>query len=430
MDRLLKCPVCNKPLTELEYDKALGLWKNKQEHIKHLEDEQKKLKEQERLNRKKLDAERQKLKEQEENARKKLEDERNKLRRQEQIYKQRVKEQAKEFNRRQAKVVQDSKRILLEQAKKSAQQLKDQRNQLEKSYLQKMKTEIQNGVEKGVEEQKREFKKQQEDLKKTKSKMSQLENSLKVSAKKYEQANNEIKKLKEQMEKGITPQIEGLLEEGKLLAKLKELFPQDKFEHPGKGGDIIQYVVEQGKEIGKIVYECKKVKTFNKSHVEQAKEARRLRQADYAILVTNAFPSKKQYYFVEKTVFVISPISLEPITYTLRESLVKMALLKISNEAKQKAVQRVYDYLSSNEYNNKMNDVAGQLVDLGKDLKVEMTSHRKTWEKRYHIYRGIFTDIGMIDHRLKDLVQNRVEEKSRLFLPEKTKFIEIAELEK
>ena len=74
----------------------------------------------------------------------------------------------------------------------------------------------------------------------------------------------EERHVKEQIEKGITPQIEGLLEEGKLLAKLKELFQHDKFEHPGKRGDIIQSVIEQGKEIGKIVYECKKVKTFNK----------------------------------------------------------------------------------------------------------------------------------------------------------------------
>ncbi len=412
MERTLKCPVCGKPLTETEYDKALGLWKDKQEHIKHLVAEQKKLKAQEQINKKKLEAERKKLKEQEK------------------IYKDQVKEQANEFKKQQAKLLRDSKRILTEQAKKASLQMKDQRNQLEKSFNQKLKTEIKKGVDKGVEIQKKEFKKQQDDLKKTKNKMSQLENSLKVSAKKYEQANDEIKKLKEQIEKGITPQIEGLLEEDKLLAKLKELFPQDKFEHPGKAGDIIQIVLEQEKEIGKIVYECKKVKTFSKNHIEQAKEARKIRQADFAILVTNAFPTRKQYYFVENTVFVISPVSLEPITYTLRESLVKISLLKMSNEAKQKAVQRVYDYLSSNDYNNKMNDVASQLMDLGKDLKAEITSHKKTWEKRYHIYRDIFSDIGMIDYKLKDLIQNRIDEKSKLLLPEKSKFIRIDELEK
>lgn len=412
MEKKLKCPVCGKPLTQQEYDKALGLWKDKQEHIKHLLQEQKNLKEQERLNKKKFEAEKKKLQEQEK------------------IYKDQVKQQQVEFKKQQTKLVRDSKRLLAEQARKSTQQMKTQREQLERSFSQKLKNEIKKGVDKGVEEQKKAFKKQQDDLKKTKNKMIQLENSLKVSAKKYQQANEEIKKLKEQIEKGITPQIEGLLEEDKLLKKLKELFPQDIFEHPGKAGDIIQKVIEHEKEVGKIVYECKKVKTFSKNHISQAKEARKIRQADFAILVTNAFPSKKQYYFVENTVFVISPVSLEPITYTLRESLVRISLLKMSNEAKQKAVQRIYDYLSSNEYNNKMNDVAGQLIELGKDLKAEISSHKKTWLKRYDIYRDLFSDIGLIDYRLKDLMKNKIDGKSRLLLPEKSKYIRIDELEK
>jgi hypothetical protein len=379
-----KCPVCGKPLTEQEFDKALGLWKDKQEHIKHLEAEQKKLMQQELENKKKFEVEK------------------KKLQAKEQTYKKQLTDQAKNF--------------------------KQQQTELKTSLEKKMKTDITKGVEKGVKEQRQQFKKQEGELRKTQNKMKQLENSLNVSAKKYDTANAEIKKLKEQIEKGITPQIEGLLEEGKLLAKLKELFPIDRFEHPGKGGDIIQMIIEQRKEIGKIVYECKKVKTFNKHHVEQAKQARNFRQADFAILVTNAFPSKKQYYFVDKTVFVISPVSLEPITYTLRESLVKMAMLKMSNEAKQKAVQRVYDYLSSSDYNNKMNDVSNQLMELGKDLKQEIASHRRTWEKRYHIYSSVYSDITGINYSLKDLVQNRLEEKPRLMLPEKSKYLEIDEL--
>jgi hypothetical protein len=412
MERSLNCPVCGKPLTEVEYDKALGLWKGKQEHIKHLEAEQMKLKEQERLNKKKLEVERKRLKEQE------------------LAYKQQVQKQTRQFKQQQAQLLRDSKRVLSDQAKRSARQLKEQRDQLQRSFTQRVKAEVKKGVDQGVAEQKLEFKKAQADIQKSRNKMSQLQNSLKVSARRYEQSLDEIKKLKEQIERGITPQIEGLLEESKLLAKLKGLFPHDKFEHPGKGGDIIQFVIEQGKEIGRIVYECKKVKSFNKNHVEQAKEARRSRQADYAILVTNAFPSKKQYYFVDKTVFVISPVSLEPIIYTLRESLVRMALLKMTNEAKEKAVQRVYDYLSSSDYNNRMNEVAGTLMDLGKELKVELASHKKTWVKRYHHYRALFRDIGIIDTQLKNLVQNRLERKPRLFLSEKNAFVEIVELDK
>lgn len=411
MNDSFKCPVCGKALTQSEYVKALGLWEEQQQHIKHLKDEQKKLKEKERAIQKTLQFERRKLKSQETNFRKQTQ------------------QQARRFKADQETLRRDTKKQLSEQARKSARLLKEQRLQIEKSFQHKMKTEIKKGIDQGVAEQKKQFKKQEADLKKTKSKMNQLENSLKVSAKKYEQANEEIKKLKEQIEKGITPQIEGLLEESKLLAKLKELFPSDKFDHPGKGGDIIQYVMEQGKEIGRIVYECKKVKSFNKNHVEQAKEARRQREADFAILVTNAFPSKKQYYFVEKTVFVISPVSLEPITYTLRESLVKMALLKMTNEAKQKAVQRVYDYLSSSEYNNKMNDVASQLIDLAKDLKVEIKSHKDRWEKRYSIYSKLYNDVGHIDFKLKALVQTKLEDKAPLLLPPKKEFVVIEELD-
>lgn len=410
MRKVYKCPVCGKTLTEAEYDKALGLWEEKQEHIKHLEDEQKRLREQEKRNQKILAKERKKLKEKE------------------LTYQRTIQKQAKDFRKQQITQKREFNRIIAQQERKSAQQMKNQKKLIEKSFEQKMAVEIKKGITVGIQEQKRALKKQEIELRKSKNKMASLENSLKVSAKKYELAMEEIKKLREQIDKGITPQIEGLLEEGKLLAKLKELFPQDKFEHIGKGGDIIHIIIEQAKEIGKIVYECKKVKLFNKNHIEQAKEARTLRKADFAVLVTNAFPSKKQYYFVEKNVFVISPVSLEPIVYMLRESLVKIALLKMTNAAKEKAVQEVYNFLSSNEYNNKINDIAGQLVDLGKDLQSEIAGHKRTWLKRYHIYRHLFNDVGLIDNRLRELVHEGFSKKVKMLPAPKKEFVEIEEL--
>ncbi len=390
------CPVCGKPLTQTEYDKALGLWDEKQEHIKHLESEQKKYKEQAK-----------KFREKELSFKKKLADQEKK-----------------------------ADQTIKKERALTAQKLKQQRKQIEASLKKQMQTQIKEGVSKGVEQQKAQLKKQEQELKKqqveigrTKNKMAQLEKSLKLSADKYQQANLEIKKLKEQIQKGITPQIEGLLEEGKLLAKLQELFPQDNFEHPGKGGDIIQFVIEQGQQIGKIVYECKKVKHFDKKHIDQAKTARRIREADFAVLVTNVFPSKKQFYFVEKTVFVISPVSLEPITQTLRDSLVRIFMLRLSNEAKSKAVQQVYDYLSSNEYSNKVNDLASQLLDLGKELKIEISSHKRVWEKRYKTYKSLFIDVGVMDHKLRSLIKGLPGNKPLQLSPPPKQFIDIEELQ-
>lgn len=388
MSETLRCPVCRKPLTQAEYDKALGLWKHKQEHIKHLEQESKEFKQKE------------------------------------QALKKQARQREQQFRKREAILRQDKKQVVAREKQKNAERLRKQKEGFDK----KLKSEVRRGVQEGTAQERKELAKQGIELRKTKNKMSQLENSLKTSAKKYQQANEEITRLKEQIEKGITPQIEGLLEEHTLLAKLVELFPADKFEHHGKAGDIIQIVFDQRREVGRIIYECKRVKHFNKNYIDQAKEARRVRAADFAVLITNAFPSKRQYYFVEKNVFVISPVCAEPIIHTLRESLIRMSLLKMTTEAKQKAVQRVYDYLSSNDYNGRVNDIATQLLDLGQELKLEIKSHKRIWTKRYDAYRAVFNDVGEIDYSLKQLADSDANGHRKL-LPAPTRaFVQIGEL--
>lgn len=351
-----RCPVCKKPLTQAEYDQALGLWRHKQEHIRHPEAE------------------------------------RAKLHRKELLLQEQATQREREFARR----------------------LKRERAAVERSFQLKIKAEVRRGIDQGIAEQKREYLNRLAELGKTKNKMAQLEKSLRLVVARNQGANEQIEKLKEQIQRGITPQIEGLLEEGKLLEKLQQLFPHDRFQHPGKQGDIIQFVLERGRVLGKIVYECKRVKCFARAHIEQARKARQQRQADFAVLVTNAFPAIRQYYFVGKDVFVISPISLEPVSYTLRESLIRMAILRITNQAKEEAVQKVYVYFSSSEYNGKINDLAGQLLELRKDLQSEIAAHKRTWEKRYFIYRDLFNDVAAIDYRLKELAHPKPNGNSRL----------------
>ncbi|MGB6789397.1 MAG: DUF2130 domain-containing protein [Candidatus Acidiferrales bacterium] len=392
MPETLRCPVCHKPLTQAEYDQALGLWKDKQEHIKHLEQE------------------------------------RQEFKRKAQALKQEAKATERRFRQKEAKLRQETRQAIAAEKKNTVERLRKRENALKDAFDRKLKSAIKRGVQEETAEERKELAKQGIELRKTKNKMTQLENSLRLSTKKYQQANEEISRLKEQIEKGITPQIEGLLEEHKLAAKLMELFPSDKIQHHGKAGDIIQIVVDQRREIGRIVYECKRVKHFNRNYIDQAKEARRVRSAEFAVLVTNVFPSKKQFYFVEKDVFVISPVCAEPIIHTLRESLIRMSLLKMTAEAKQKAVQRVYDYLSSSDYNGRVIDMANQLLDLGRELKSEIKSHNRVWRKRYDAYRGLFNDIGEIDYSLKQLANPNSNAHGKLLPAPSRSFVHIDEL--
>jgi len=58
-----------------------------------------------------------------------------------------------------------------------------------------------------------------------------------------------------QLEKGSTPQTEGLEFEENLYKRLMREFPEDKVEHKGKGGDILHHAVLDSEIVGAIIYE-------------------------------------------------------------------------------------------------------------------------------------------------------------------------------
>lgn len=214
----------------------------------------------------------------------------------------------------------------------------------------------------------------------------------------------EIRRLKEQIEKGITPQIEGLLEEKNLLKHLKTVFPTDRYEHTGKGGDIVHTVIHGGTAVGVIVYECKRVKVFQRAYVVQTAQARRKREADYAILVTNVLPSKRAFFYVERDVIILSPTGLVPVVHTARQSLISLHRLRASQSDRQRAVRAVYDYLSGRDYRDRINDIGAEMEDLKKEVADEVRFHKKNWTRRYRIYNAVFGDVAAIDQRLRTLL--------------------------
>ena len=144
-----------------------------------------------------------------------------------------------------------------------------------------------------------------------------------------------IEDLERRLKMGETAQSEGLLEERVLLEFLKEHFAADEYEHVGKSGDVVHDIrTDRGLKAGRIVYEVKRVQQWSSAHVLQCARARIDREADIAILVTNKFPAKRQYYFIERGVLVISPLAVLPIVHTAREGLVNIHALKLSGDQK------------------------------------------------------------------------------------------------
>lgn len=214
-----------------------------------------------------------------------------------------------------------------------------------------------------------------------------------------------IEDLERRLELGETAQSEGLLEERALLEFLQENFPEDRFNHVGKRGDILQAVrTHAGVEVGRIVFEVKRVQQWSSDHLVQCAKAREDREADIAVLVTNRFPARKAHYFVERQVLVISPLAVLPVVHTAREGLLNVHGLKTSEEARKDSVAAVYEYLAGGQYTDHVRQIAQHLTDIESLFHKEVTSHKRVWEDRLKHYRGIVTAVAMVDSRLRRVI--------------------------
>ncbi len=217
--------------------------------------------------------------------------------------------------------------------------------------------------------------------------------------------NEKIKDLEWQLKSGETAQTEGLLAEGALHAFLKEHFPNDGFEHTGKGGDILHAVMSHdGQKAGLILYEVKRVATWSNAHVKQCADACAHRKANVAILVTNRFPAKRKHYFVDRGVLVISPLAVLPLVHTAREGLLTIYELSASGDDKKKAATALYDFLAGGEYVTHMRRVGEHLQDLHSLLQQERKSHEKNWDRRDQHHRGLLEGVSVIHNRLRGLL--------------------------
>jgi len=224
----------------------------------------------------------------------------------------------------------------------------------------------------------------------------------------------QIRELERQLKRQTTPQIEGLLSESTLLKELKKRFPLDKFEHPGKAGDILHQITRNGQPAGLIVYECKRVKHYSVSHVTQALEAKEKRRADFAVLVTNSMKRGTQGFFTERGVVIVHPAGLLPFVSILRSQMVRIAEMKLGQRERDKAIKMTLDYLEGPQFANSMDAIVEESVQLYRDLLDEVQKHIATWKRRYSAYNKVHEEALSVKGISKALLSGEPEYKQSI----------------
>ncbi len=208
-----------------------------------------------------------------------------------------------------------------------------------------------------------------------------------------------------QLQKGTTPQTEGLEFEDRLCARLTREFPDDQIVHEGKGGDVLHTVISRRKPAGLILYECKRTQRIQRQHIEQAMRDKRNRHADFAILVTTGQRRGFTGLDQDGPIILVAPLGVIPLVHLVRAHLLEVAKAKLSKDQQAKIATALVDYITSPVFKGPIEEAVAKATRARELLGSEIRSHLKMWEERHNLYHTVAWDLDHIRQNVERVLQ-------------------------
>jgi hypothetical protein len=177
-----------------------------------------------------------------------------------------------------------------------------------------------------------------------------------------------------------------------LLEELKREFPEDDIQRVrgGKeGADILQRVVENGEECGRIVYASKRRRAWRNEYLTALRSDQLAARAEHAILATQVLPAGARQLHLQDNVVVLNPARAVLVASVLRKHMVQLHGARLSGVARADKATRVYAFITSDRFTQLLAQIdtgTQHLLDL--DVK-EKAAHDVNWERRGQLIRSV-----------------------------------------
>jgi hypothetical protein len=228
-----------------------------------------------------------------------------------------------------------------------------------------------------------EFRKQEE------QKLATRDSEYQLKVKELEKQLEDQKKLAEEMRRKAeqgSMQLQGEVQELALEELLKQAFPMDSIAEVGKGvrgADCIQTVRNSmGQDCGKIIYESKRTKDFNRQWIEKLKADMRSTAADVAVIVSQALPDGQQNFGQVEGVWICSFQEIAALAHVLRDGILKISAVARSQENKGDKMHLLYGYLTSNEFSEQWKAIREGFMSMRLSIQKERDAMEKLWKAR------------------------------------------------
>jgi len=173
----------------------------------------------------------------------------------------------------------------------------------------------------------------------------------------------------------------GIGHEYDVLASLKAAFPADSIERHGRGGDILHTVIDSGREVGLMLYECKNDGSWQSAWVDKLKRDGRKRGTPYLLLVSRTLPANAKGLCVRGDVVICEPAHVVTIAAVIRPCVVALYRADANAEDEPDKARRVYRYLAG-EFRADFDVIMQCAAERDEQLAAERTSHERVWKRR------------------------------------------------
>jgi len=222
-----------------------------------------------------------------------------------------------------------------------------------------------------------------------------------------------INEMKRKSEQG-SMQAQGEVQELALEEYLQNTFVRDRIDEVAKGkrgGDCIQYVRDAyNNHCGKILYESKRTKAFSNEWPAKLKEDMRLTQADIGVIVTEVLPSDMTHFGLREGVWVCTFAEFKALAMLLRESLCRVAEVKVAQVNKGDKMSRLYDYLTSVEFKQKIEAIVENFQQMQDDLNKEKAQAHARWARREKQILQVIENTAALYGDVRGIAGNAVKE--------------------
>ncbi|GAA8598494.1 DUF2130 domain-containing protein [Helicobacter pylori] len=226
-----------------------------------------------------------------------------------------------------------------------------------------------------------------------------------------EMLRNELKNAQRKAELS-SQQFQGEVQELAIEEFLRQKFPLDCIEEIKKGqrgGDCIQVVhTREFQNCGKIYYESKRTKEFQKAWAEKLKSDMREIGADVGVIVSEALPKEMERMGLFEGVWVCSFEEFKGLSAVLREGVIQVSLAKKSQENKGDKVNLLYHYLTSSEFSMQVSAIIEGFEQLRAELEKEKNAMARIWKSREKQMEKVFEGTINMYGSIKGIIGNTI----------------------